>query len=108
LAIADLRPGTLDVPMTQGDTLVLQCTFNISLTSWTAFTAKALPDSPHASALSFTVDTSQQASQIITLTLSAANTATFTEARWSLKATNASSQIITLLAGTITATDEPT
>ncbi len=107
MTTADLAPGRLDIRCAQGDDITLRCTFNIDLTGYTAWEANALPIEDKNTAghrLAFTVDTSEQAaSDVITLTLSGADTATFTQATWDLKVTDPDGHAFYVLAGEIDA-----
>lgn len=68
--LADLSAAQLDLKFTRGNQVKVQFTFNISLAGYSGWAAKAkaLPGD-NVDEATFTVDTSQQGSNVITITL---------------------------------------
>ena len=93
-------PEVVDLRLHQGDTFTLTLTFQGNVASST-FAAQVRPTTKSATFWNFAVDTSQAASGIVVLTLSAANTAAMpATAVWDLQETKAG-VVTTLLKGRV-------
>jgi hypothetical protein len=100
VAIAKLTPRILDIPMVQGDDLILAINFTTDISGYTDFKAVA-KDVKTGTVYDFTIDDSAQGSNRLILLLTAAQTADFTEAKWDFSGVDPDGKIKTYAKGTI-------
>ena len=100
MAKLDFTPARCDLALQAGDDAVFTCTFDSSLTGWTSWAAKV--ESKDGTQWSLSVNSSAQASQQITLTLSDTQTAAIPSgSRWQFWANDPDGNTRTLIEGAV-------
>jgi hypothetical protein len=96
----DFTPAVVNLRLQAGDDENVICTFDTSLTGYTDWSAKIQSGHSDGTLYAFTIDSSGQASQIIALSLSAAQTALIpNRSKWQFQVTDPNGKVQTLMGG---------
>ena len=98
----DFTPAVVNLRLQAGDDEKIICTFDTSLTGYTAWSAKVKSRLSAGTLWAFSIDATAQASRVITLSLSAAQTALIpTRSEWQFQVSDPNGKIQTLMGGAV-------